>query len=140
MKGLFFSKQAKILVDILLILGFIILRFAGRIAPEEGAYWNSPHCIISIVWYSLMAFHVVQHWRLIRAFTKKKVIVKNKITAVTILSFLLMLVSIVALIIGMGTPALEFHNIVGHLFILIIIIHTVTKAKRFITLFNSKKP
>lgn len=76
MKSLFLSRQAKILVDISLVIGFILLRFAGHIVAASGSYWTSLHCIIGSVWVLAMILHVVQHWRLIKAFTKKKVVLK----------------------------------------------------------------
>lgn len=136
MEKIFLSKQAKILVDILLVLGFILLRIAGHVG-QISAYWNSVHCIMGIVWFSLIILHVAQHWRLIKSFTKKKVILKNKITALTIICFMLMLISIISFIVGIPLP--KFHNVIGHLFMLIVIIHTIDKSKRFIALFKSNK-
>lgn len=133
MKSVFLSRQAKILVDISLIIGFILLRLVGHIGATSGSYWTSLHCIIGCVWSLLMLLHVAQHWRLIKAFTKKKVILKNKITALTIVCFTLMLLSIVFFIVGI--PLSRFHNVIGHFFVLIVIIHTISKAKRFISLF-----
>lgn len=135
MENIFLSKQAKIIVDILLVLGFIFLRIAGHIG-QISAYWNSVHCIMGVVWFSLIILHVAQHWRFIKSFTKKKVILKNKITALIIICFIMMSISIIFFMIGI--PLLKFHNVIGHLFILIVIVHTIDKCKRFIALFKSK--
>lgn len=135
MKDLFFSKQAKIIVDVLLLIGLILLLSVGHIGPTSGDYWNSAHCIIGSALFLLMAVHVIQHWRFIKAFTKKKVILKNKVTTVTILLSALILTSILTLTI-IGTPSLKFHNVIGHIFIFIAIIHVIDKAKRFLSLFR----
>lgn len=135
MKSSFLSKQAKILVDISLVIGFVLLMFAGHIGEISGSYWTSLHCIMGGVWSLLMILHVAQHWRLVKAFTKKKVVLKNKITALTTYCLILMLISISSFIVGM--PLTKFHNAIGHVFILIIIIHTIDKSKRFISLFKT---
>ncbi len=137
MKNILFSRQAKILVNIFLVAVFFLLMSAGHIRLTSDTYWLSAHCIISGVWFLLTILHVAQHWRLIKAFTKMKVISKNKITTLTIICFILMLLSIVSFILGL--PLLRFHNLIGRLFILIIIIHTIDKAKRFVSLFKDNK-
>lgn len=134
MESLFSSKQAKIVVDISLVVGFILLRRAGHIGATTGSYLTLLHCIMGSVWSLLIILHIVQHWRFIKAFTKKKVVLKNKITALTIFCFILMLLSIVLFI--AGTPFPIFHNVIGHLLILIVVIHLIDKAKRFISLFR----
>lgn len=136
MESIFLSKQAKIIVDILLLLGFILLMIVGHVR-QISAYWNPVHCIMGVVWFSLIIFHVAQHWRLIKSFTKKKVILKNNITSLTIICFIMMFISIIFIMIGM--PLFEFHNVIGHLFILIVIVHTIDKSKRFVSLFKSNK-
>lgn len=134
MKNLFFSRQTKMLVDILLIFGLILLLSAGHIRSTSETHWNSAHCIIGSVLSLLIVVHVAQHWRFIKAFTKQKVVLKNKITAVTIICFVLILTTIIFFI--AGTSLLKLHNVIGHLFILIIIIHAIDKSKRFISFFR----
>ena len=136
MENIFLSKQAKISVDILLLLGFILLMIVGHVG-QISAYLNSVHCIMGVVWFSLIILHVAHHWRLIKSFTKKKVILKNKITALTIICFIMMFISIIFFMIAI--PLFKFHNVIGHLFILIVIVHTIDKSKRFMSLFKSNK-
>lgn len=133
MKDLFFSKQAKVIVDLLLILGLILLLMADC-QMTSTSYWISAHCIIGSVLVLLIAVHIAQNWRMIKAFTKRKVILKNKVTTVIILCSLLLFISIISFI--DGTSLLKLHNVVGHLFILIVIIHVIDRAKRFISLFR----
>lgn len=134
MKHLFLSKKAKATVDIMLLLCiFIALVYSDPHAATK-MHWRSSHCIISLIGFVLMVIHVIQHWRFIRAFTKKKVILKNKITALVIIGFILMSVSILFFIIGFNHSFLKFHNIIGHFFGIVVIIHTIDKFKRFISL------
>ena len=136
MKKILLSKQAKIIVDILMVLAFILLAAFLDIENIVQFQWKSAHCIIGVVWILLIIIHVAQHWRLTKSFTKKKVISRNKITAWTILSFILIVLSILLFVICFDMPLLMFHNLVGKLFALMIIIHTIDKFKRFISLFK----
>ena len=137
MKKVLLSKQAKIIVDILLILG-PILSMKHDTEISDGLYWKSSHCIICILWFLMTVIHVCQHWKLIKAFTKRKVIAKNKITALTILCFILMTISVLLLMIGNDISFLRYHNLIGHLYFLVVIIHVIQKFKRFLSFFAKK--
>ena len=136
MKKIFLSKQAKIIVDILMVIAFIFSAAFLDIEKTAQFNWKSAHCIIGIIWILLIIIHIAQHWRLTKSFTKKKVISRNKITAWTILSFILIVLSVLLFVVCFDVPFLMFHNLVGKLFALIIIIHTIDKFKRFISLFK----
>jgi len=129
MKKLFPSKQSKIVVDILLFVG--ITGLAG-----VGKTWSSPHCIGASIWLVLMLLHIAQHWQLTKSLTKWRVIRKNKITTLTTLGFVLMLSSVFLFAFELKDSFIAFHHIAGRLFLLIIIIHVVTKFKRFISMFR----
>ncbi len=70
MKNSFLSKQSKLTVDILLFLGIAGLGGTGKT-------WSSPHCIGASIWLILILIHIVQHWQLIKSFTKWSAIRKN---------------------------------------------------------------
>lgn len=129
MKKLFLSKQSRLVVDVLLFLGIAGLGGTGKT-------WNSTHCIGASVWLLLILIHIAQHWQLTKSFTKRSVIRKNKISALTTLGFVLMLSSVLLFAFELKDSFIAFHHIAGTLFFLIIIIHIVTKFKRFISLFR----
>ncbi|MDR2775442.1 MAG: hypothetical protein LBC19_12025 [Tannerella sp.] len=135
MRNLFFSRKAVILVDILMIVCLII---AGIYTDDGiiGEYWKSFHCITGLVWFSMAVIHVAQHWRMIKSFTRKKVIFRNRITALTLLSFIFMLLSILFFTTGFNASLLMFHHFAGRFFMLMFLIHTIHKSKRFIALFR----
>jgi hypothetical protein len=132
MKKLFLSKHAKLIVDILLFIGIAGL---GGTAKT----WSSPHCIGASIWLILMLVHIAQHWQLTKSFTKWRVIRKNKITALTTLAFVLMLLSVLLFIFELKYSFIVFHHIAGRLFFLFIFIHIATKFKRFISMFRKDK-
>lgn len=128
----FLSKQSKLVVDILLFLGIAGLGGTGKT-------WSSPHCIGASIWLLLMLIHITQHWQLTKSLTKWSVIRKNKISALTTLGFVLMLSSVFLFIFELKDSFIAFHHIAGRLFFLILIIHIVTKFKRFISMFRKNK-
>jgi hypothetical protein len=132
MKKLFLSKQSKLVVDILLLLGIAGLGGTGKT-------WSSTHCIGASIWLLLMFIHIAQHWQLTKLLTKWSVIRKNKITTLTTLGFILMLSSVFLFAFELKDSFIAFHHIAGRLFFLIFIIHIVTKFKRFISMFRKNK-
>lgn len=132
MENVFLSKQSKLVVDILLFLGIAGLGGTGKT-------WSSPHCIGASIWLLLMLIHITQHWQLTKSLTKWSVIRKNKISALTTLGFVLMLSSVFLFIFELKDSFIAFHHIAGRLFFLILIIHIVTKFKRFISMFRKNK-
>ncbi|GHT11497.1 hypothetical protein FACS189426_13470 [Bacteroidia bacterium] len=138
MAKLFFSNRTqKGVIDILLILVLICIPFTLDDEYKTVHSWGL-HCIVGIIWFLLMLIHSYQHWPLIKAFTKKKVILKNKITALTIFTFIFMIVSIVWFIFGINDASISFHRI-GHIFPVIVIIHVIQKWKRLVSLFQNKR-
>lgn len=137
-KQMFLSKKVKAIVDIAMILCIVIALVYSDPHTAAETYWCSSHCIISLIGLTLMAIHVTQHWHLIKAFTKRKVILKNKITALVIASFILISLSILLFIIGFSGSFLKFHSIIGHFLGIMVLIHTVQKFKRFILLLKNK--
>lgn len=133
---MFSSKKAKAIVDIAMVLCIVIAPIYSDPHTATETHWRSSHCIIGLFVFMFMLIHIVQHWRFIRAFTKKKVILKNKITALVIIAFILMSLSILFFIVGFNHPFLRFHNIIGHFFGIIVIIHTGQKLKHFISLLS----
>jgi hypothetical protein len=139
MKRLFVSEKAKIAVDILMAAGFVTAGFCvdAEVLPDV---WTSAHCITGAVWFLMIIVHVAQHWRMIKSLTRKEVILKNRITALTLLSFILMFVSILSFAVGINIPLLKyFHQFAGRFFMLMFITHTIHKWKRFLALFGRKQ-
>lgn len=138
MKSIFISRKAKAIVDVAIVLALITAWLCSNPHLAAIARWRSSHCIIGIVLLLLITVHIIQHWQFIKALTKKKVFLKNKITALTTISFILIAVSILLFVIGFNSPALRFHNVMGYFFLIIVIIHIIDKFKKFILLLTNK--
>jgi len=128
----FNSKRVKITIDILLLIGIL------GISGTTGRTWKSPHCIGASIWVLLIATHAAQHWQLMKSFTKWKVIKKNKLTALVMVASIVMLSSILLFCIGFNNFSVAYHHIAGSFFFFIVIIHIISRFKRFIALFKSR--
>jgi len=131
------SGRAKIIIDILMVIGFIAAALFSK--QQNGEYvniWTSPHCIVSALWVLLILIHILQHYPLIKAFARRKVIVKNKITFITFLFTIMMIVSILFFMAEVNVVLLHVHGIVGRLFVLLVIIHVINKYRQFVRLWK----
>lgn len=131
------SKRSIIITDILLIIGLVMCLISDKDINPDSA-WQASHCIISAGWFILMAFHVWQHWKLIKAFQRSKVRLKNILTTLTIVVFVVMFFSI-AILIVMTTPCVvHFHNMFAHVFMIVVIAHLIAKTKRLQVMIQGK--
>jgi len=132
----FLSKPiSRVIVDILLVVGFFV---SSTHHFGKGASWGSFHCIASMIWYALMIVHIWQHWQLTKSFTKWKVIKRNIITSLTIISFIILTISVVLFIFIINHHSVKIHHSIASKFLFVIIIHIIQKAKRFLRLFKKQ--
>ncbi len=137
MKSLFYSPKGRFGVDAILLLCIISALVFSDPHLAGDMHWRSSHCIICITGVGFMILHIMQHWRFIRSFTKRKVILKNKITFVVTIFSAMMILSIIPFFFGFPEKIMRFHNIIGHIFGVLIIIHIIGKAKKFVRLLKS---
>jgi hypothetical protein len=127
-----FSKRiSKAIIDILLIVGLILTLITSRSA--ESSWWSF-HCVASMIWYLLMIVHIWQHWGMTKAVFKWKVLKRNKITFLTVIFFILLTFSIILFTFGVSEQFVNIHHTITSPLRLVIIIHLLTKAKRFVSL------
>ena len=133
-KTILFKRISKGIVDILLLIGFLTV-ISYRSA--ESSWWSF-HCIVSIIWYLLMIVHIWQHWGMTKAVLKWKVLKRNKITFLTVLFFILTTFSIILFIIDVSEQFVHIHHAIVAPLRFVIIIHMISTAKKFITLFRQQ--
>jgi hypothetical protein len=133
-KKILSKRISKAIVDILLIIGLILAIISGTSAEKS---WWTFHCIVSMTWYALMIVHIWQHWTITKLTLqlKPKVLKRNKITLLTIVFFILMTFSIVLFLADVSDDFVRIHHAIASPFRLVIIIHTIAKAKMFLRLF-----
>jgi hypothetical protein len=136
------SKGGLILVDILLMVGLIACLVSTSIFEHRGDMRNneiysnlftfkSIHSIISIVFIGIMALHIWQHWAFTKALFTKQSFIRNKLTTITILTFISLIISLVLYFAGGFTFfTTHFHSFVANLFTFAIIAHLLFKSKR----------
>ena len=146
------NKYSKGIIDIIMLLCFIACINASSVFEkytinsenEEGLtnvhLLSTTHCIAGIILVCFIAIHIWQHWKFIKALLSKKILFKNKITALTSIAFMLLMIGLIVFIIGFTGSTLHIHSFFAHIFAIIIIIHMSTKLKSFIYLFLKKHP
>ncbi len=128
MKETLLTPFAKVMTDIALI----VLLLACYITGETGVFetnwsiWISTHAIVGMLMCLAMGLHVWQHWKMIKAFTKKKVILRNFITFLSIVFFVLVAFSI-ALMVWPTHQTLEIHHAVSILFTKLMFVHAIVQ-------------
>ena len=139
MRKLFLSKEAKIAVDILIFLALIFVFAVTKTHGIANIHWKSAHCILGVLLIFLMLVHIAQNWKFTKSLVKKKVMRKNKTIALAALVFIPVLITVALFAFGEFSMAnLKLHHRIGELFTVLILIHAITKAKRFVYLFKKK--
>lgn len=123
------SKKVKAITDIILI-AIMILSFVIPLYGTEIEYWQSPHCIILAGWFIVILLHIWQHWKMIKALARVNVMKRNKITVLTTIAFCFMTISIMLLIADHNHNITRYHSAIGHIFLLIVLIHFISKINR----------
>ena len=136
-KNIFSNRFAKAAIDILLFTGIFVSFISAK--SNGSASWGSFHCLFSMTWYALMLVHIWQHWRFTKALLKPKVMKRNKIMLMTLAVFILMTFSVILFVADVSDRFVHFHHQVGHFFAVVMIAHTIQKAKRFVLLFKKKQ-
>jgi len=132
-KNILFKRISKAIVDILLLIGLVLTIISANSA--ESSWWSF-HCVVSMIWYLLMIVHIWHHWGMTKAVFKWKVLKRNKITFVTVIFFILTTFSIILFIVDVSEQFVRFHHSITAPFRLVIIIHMIAAAKKFMALFR----
>ncbi|MDR0438408.1 MAG: hypothetical protein LBH22_08950 [Bacteroidales bacterium] len=133
MKHIFLKKISKAIVDIMLLAGLILSIKTARTACYS---WGSYHCIVSMIWYASMLVHIWQHYAITKAVFKWKVLIRNKITFLTVFVFILMTLNIIVFVFKVNDKLIHIHHIIAHIFWAVIIVHAIQKTKQFIACFR----
>jgi len=126
-----FSRKSLLVVDILMMFELIVVLIFTKV--NAAAIWVSPHCIIGVIWMATMFIHVMQHWRIIKLFIRSKIIVRNKISTITTVTFIIMIVSILLFTGEINTFSRGLHHIIGRLFLLMVVLHIINITRRLIS-------
>jgi EamA domain-containing membrane protein RarD len=86
-----------------------------------------------------MLVHIWQHWAITKATFKWKILIRNKVTFLTIIVFILMTLNIIVFVFKVNETLVNLHHTIAHIFWAVIILHTITKTKRFFQLFKKPK-
>jgi hypothetical protein len=101
--------------------------------------WGTPHCIISLILIVIIFIHVWQHLPLLKTIIAKNLYLKNKLTTVIGVLFILTVVSVFLYLFGFTSNKIHFHSLIVHIFLLIVVIHLILNFKKLINLFQNNK-
>ncbi len=136
----------QVITDMLMFIGIILSIISSSVfessseAVNKGARvedvfsWGNWHCILSVVVVILMIAHYLQHIDFVKQLFTERFKLKHIYFSVVNIAFILLLFSLYYFLNGFSDEYLEFHKIVVHLFSLIILIHIIAKANKFIML------
>ena len=140
MKETLLTPFAKVVTDIFLILLLLACYITGETTVFEANWsiWISVHAIVGIFMSLAMVLHLWQHWRMIKAFTKFKVIARNFITFLSIVFFCLLAVSILLMCWPMYST-LEIHHFIAIFFTKLMFIHAIAQFPSMMRLIRRAK-
>lgn len=136
----------RVIVDVLLVVFLIISVVSTSVFEDifrhlkhganlnEVLSWKEVHCVISIFLTALMVFHIQQHWAYLLNIFKRKKHVSEIIILLVLLFFVLTVISYFLYLSGFTEHKLHFHSLAAHLLLFLLVIHIITKAKKFINL------
>lgn len=141
----------KFFIDILMMLGLLGCGIstsvfeAGKESLSKGAKltdvfsWDSLHCILSTLFICMILIHLWQHRGYLKMMVTKKLFSKNKIISLTAIAFIITAISFLFYLTGFSFTTLRFHSAVAPLFLVLIILHLISKSKRFLGLLQTRK-
>jgi hypothetical protein len=94
--------------------------------------------MIGLAFVFLVGIHIWQRWNFYKALIRKKLYLKNKLTTLAAITFLLLITSLLLFLTGFTSNTLHFHFIFAHLFAITIIVHSLTRFKQLVFLFRKK--
>ncbi|MBK7131541.1 MAG: hypothetical protein IPH69_01555 [Bacteroidales bacterium] len=142
------SKIAKGLIDIVTIVAMIgcwvttesVKGHRGGSRSEQeianSFSWGTLHSIFSIVFSLLIIIHLFQHWKFIKGMVLKSLYSKNIVTTITLITFIVTVVSFLVYLTGFNDSKGEFHGTVANIFLISGCVHLVLNLKKFLSLFE----
>jgi hypothetical protein len=141
-------KVLKGVVDILLLVGLIACGLSSSVFegsrekimngadPNEIFSWGTIHCIIALVFVGIILIHIWQHWPFIKALVSGKLYSKHILMTIVLVLFALTVISFLFFLTGFSQVSLHNHSLFAHIFVLIVVVHFVTRFKSLIRLFK----
>lgn len=141
----------KFFTDILLMLGLLGCGISTTVFDaseeklKEGAKladvfsWDSIHCILSTLFICMILIHFWQHRVYLKLLVTKKLFIKNKIISLAALVFIITAISCLFYLTGFSSATIQFHTSVAPVLLALIILHLISKIKRFLGLIQTRK-
>jgi hypothetical protein len=98
--------------------------------------WGTLHSVLSIIFCTLIIIHILQHWKLIKGIIFKNLYTKNIVPILTLITFIVTVVSFLLYLTGFTHSKGEFHGTIANIFLVTGCIHLVFNLKKFLALFR----
>jgi hypothetical protein len=142
------NKITKIIIDIFGIIAMIGCWVStdtakvskGHFGNEQDIAssfsWGTLHSIVSIAFTVLLIIHLCQHWKFIKGIVKKHLYLRNKVTTITLITFVVTILSFLLFLTGFNRSLGEFHGTAANIFLITCCIHLVFNFKKMLILFK----
>jgi hypothetical protein len=110
--------------------------FRNGLDDASNFSWGTLHSILSIVFTVMIIIHLWQHWKLIKGIIIKNLYAKNIVTSLTLLTFIVTVISFLIYFTGFSHSKGEFHGTIANIFLIAGCIHLVLNFKKMLALFE----
>lgn len=141
------SISSKGVIDLITILAMIgcwistdtVKGQRGQFRSEQDIAnnfsWGTLHSILSIVFTLMIIIHIWQHWKFIKGIILKNLYSRNIVTTLSLITFVLTVVSFLLYLTGFSHSRGEFHGTIANIFLITGGVHLVLNFKKLVALF-----
>lgn len=108
--------------------------FINRLDIANSFSWGTLHSILSFIFTGLIIIHIWQHWGLIKSIIVKNLYSKNIITTITLITFIVTVISFLVYFKGFNHSKGEFHGTVANIFLVACCVHLGLNFKKLLAL------
>ncbi|HEX2967542.1 MAG TPA: hypothetical protein VHO46_00460 [Bacteroidales bacterium] len=140
----------KVITDLLLIPFLVICFFSSHVVKghrdhsanfssgSDDFSWLTLHSISSIIFSLIIVIHILQHWAMIKGIAEKRLYSKNLTSTLTLITFVVTVLSYIVYINGFSHSKGEFHGTIANLFLIIAVVHLFLNFRKMLVLFRKR--
>jgi hypothetical protein len=141
-----YNKFCKVITDLIIIAAMIGCwassdtakgpreAFRSNLDVANSFSWGTLHSILSIIFTVIILIHIWQHWEFIKGIIIKNLYSKNIVTTITLLTFIVTILSFLVYFTGFNHSKGEFHGTIANIFLLTCCVHLVLNFKKMLVL------
>jgi hypothetical protein len=110
-------------------------QFRSELDIANNFSWGTLHSILSIIFTLMIIIHIWQHWKFIKGIILKNLYSRNIVTTLSLITFVLTVVSFLLYLTGFSHSRGEFHGTIANIFLITGCVHLVLNFKKLLALF-----